>query len=375
MPVIEGRCPRTGDALRVETSGDRISSISRSRTGDVTLPWLLPGFIDLQVNGYAGLDVNGPDASPAAVAAITDELARCGVTSWVPTVITASEDAIVHSLRAIADARAADPTVARAIPFVHVEGPFLSDRDGPRGAHDRDEVRPIDADEVLRWAGHAPLGYVTVSPHDDSSAEAIAQITSGGIRVAIGHTHASPAQITRAIDAGATLSTHLGNGIFADLPRHPNPIWTQLADDRITAGFIGDGHHLPEDTLTAMVRAKGPGRRFLVSDSVALAGSAPGIHRSPVGGEVELHPDGRLTLRDSPLLAGSGVNLAQVVAHTLTHTPLDLATVVEMACETPARIVGDASLGRLQVGARADLLLLEAATGRVVEVLRQGSAP
>ncbi|TBT82987.1 N-acetylglucosamine-6-phosphate deacetylase [Propioniciclava sinopodophylli] len=374
MPVIEGRCPRTGDLLRVETAGDRIASVQRARTADATIPWLVPGFIDVQVNGYAGHDVNGEGATPDAVAAITHTLATRGVTSWVPTIITGSEEAIIQSMRAVTSAREQDPTVARAIPFVHVEGPFLSPEDGPRGAHALDQVRTIDPDEVARWAQHGPLGYVTVSPHDDEAPARIAQIAAGGVRVALGHTHASPEQLLRATDAGATLCTHLGNGIFATLPRHPNPIWTQLADDRLTAGFIGDGHHLPPDTLTAMVRAKGQGRRFLVSDSVALAGSAPGVYQQPVGGAVELHDNGRLTLSGTPLLAGSAVNLAEVVAYTLTHTPIDLNTVVEMVSETPARIIGDPTLARVQAGARADLLLLDP-SGTVVDVVRQGARP
>lgn len=374
MPVIEGRSPDTGEVLAVETRGDRIVGVRRTDSRDATLPWVIPGLIDLQVNGYAGLDVNGAGATPEAVAGITQVLAGKGVTTWVPTIITASHEAIVASMRAITAARDADPVVAAAIPFVHVEGPFLSEQDGPRGAHDLAQIRPVDAAEVARWAEHGPLGYVTVSPHVAGAAEQIAAIVASGVRVAVGHTHATPEQIRAAVDAGATLSTHLGNGIFGTLPRHPNPIWTQLADDRLTAGLIGDGHHLPADTLTTMVRAKGPGRSFLVSDSVALAGAAPGRYRQPVGGDVELHADGRLTLADSQMLAGSGVNLAQVVAWTLTHTPLGLPTVVEMACATPARVIGDRTIGRVQAGARADLVLLDAA-GAVVDVLRQGVRP
>ena len=372
--MIEGRSPDTGDILSVETRGDRIVGVRRSASADASVPWLIPGLIDLQVNGYAGLDVNGADATPESVAGITQVLAGKGVTTWVPTIITASQDAIVASMRAITAARDADPMVAAAIPFVHVEGPFISDQDGPRGAHDLAQIRPVDAAEVARWAAHGPLGYVTVSPHVPGAAEQIAAIVASGVRVAVGHTHADPEQIRAAVDAGATLSTHLGNGIYGSLPRHPNPIWTQLADDRLTAGLIGDGHHLPADTLTAMVRAKGPGRAFLVSDSVALAGSEPGRYHQPVGGDVELHASGRLTIADSPLLAGSGVNLAQVVAWTLTHTPLGLPKVVELACGTPAQVIGDRSIGRVQAGARAVLVLLDAA-GAVLDVLRQGVRP
>ncbi|MBI4900972.1 MAG: amidohydrolase family protein [Actinobacteria bacterium] len=374
MAVIEGRCPATGDVLVVEAKSADIVSVTRRTTRDSTMPWLVPGLVDLQVNGYGGHDVNGAGASPGAISDITHKLATAGVTTWVPTVITASEEAIVASLRAITEACESDPLVARAVPYVHVEGPFLSPEDGPRGAHDRDQIRPLDAAEVARWTRHARIGYVTVSPHTDNAPAEIARIVAEGTLVALGHTNASPQQLLAATDAGATLSTHLGNGIFASLPRHPNQIWTQLADDRLAAGLVGDGHHLPPEALTVMVRAKGSGRAFLVSDSVALAGCAPGVYHQPVGGDVELDEAGRLTLVGTPFLAGSAVNLADVVRYVLGHTPFGLPEVMELASGTPARIIGDSRRGRIQCGAQADLVLLDQ-TGGVVDVLRQGSRP
>ena len=371
MAVIEGRCPHTGDVLAAECAGDTIARVTRRPGGETDLPWLLPGLIDLQVNGYAGHDVNGPTASADEVAALTHALAARGVTTWVPTVITAAEDGIIASLRAVEEARAADPAVAAAIPYVHVEGPFLSEHDGPRGAHELDQIRPLDADEVARWAEHGRIGYVTVSPHTPDAADHVARIVASGILVSLGHTHATPEQLRDAVDAGASLSTHLGNGIFAELPRHPNPIWTQLADDRLTCGFIGDGHHLPADALTAMIRAKCPGRAFLVSDSVALAGSPPGRYETPVGGTVELSADGRLALAGTSLLAGSGVDLAHVLAWVLGHTPFSVAEVAALTSTVPASVLGATHLGRVQAGARGDLVLVDRA-GTVVRVVRQG---
>lgn len=371
MAVIEGRDPATGAALVVEMSSNTITSVHRRTTTDRSLPWVLPGLIDVQVNGYAGHDVNGDGVSAESVAEITDKLARHGVTTWVPTVVTASEEAIVASLRAVSAARADDPQVAAAIPFCHIEGPFLSELDGPRGAHDIDQIRPLAANEVARWAEHGPVGYITLSPHTSEAPEHIAQIVASGCQVAIGHTHASPAQITAAVDAGASLSTHLGNGIFASLPRHPNPIWTQLADPRLTCGFIGDGHHLPADALTAMIRAKGPGKAFLVSDSVALAGSPPGLYDAPVGGAVEMRNNGSLVLAGTNLLAGSAVNLSDVLSFVLNHTALALEEIVDLVCTVPSRIIRDPSRGRVQAGHRADLVLIDN-HGAVMDVVRGG---
>lgn len=375
MPVteatIEGRCPFTGSAIMASWREGRVVSVRRLSVADSDdLPWLVPGFIDLQVNGYGGHDVNGETASPDSIAAITELLASQGVTTWVPTVITASPEGIEHSLAMVAAARRSDERVARAIPFVHVEGPFLSEEDGPRGAHDPQQIRPIDADEVARWTTLAPIGYVTVSPHWPDAADHIARIVASGVRVSIGHTSASVAQIMTAVDAGATLSTHLGNGIYPLLPRHPNPIWAQLADPRLMAGFIGDGHHLPAETLTALVRAKGVSNSFLVSDSVTLAGAEAGVYTTPVGGSVEVMSDGRVTLPGTGVLAGSGANLAEVVQFVVGHTGLSLREAIELASITPARFLGRSPV-HVQAGARADLVTLDH-RGRVLQVVRQG---
>lgn len=375
MATIEGRDPSTGQVLRVHAVDERIERIERLGRGDADLPWLVPGLVDLQVNGFVGLDVNADQPTAEAIGQITASLQARGITTWVPTVITGAEEQITARLAAIAEARL-DPQIAAAIPFAHVEGPFISNQDGPRGVHDPAHIRPIDAAEVQRWAQHGPVGYITVSPHGAGSAEQIGAIVTAGVAVALGHTHATTSQLQAAIDAGATLSTHLGNGIFATLARHPNPIWTQLADDRLTCGLIGDGHHLPAETFTAMVRALGPGRAFLVSDAVELAGSAPGRYRTPVGGEVELSHDGRLSYVGTDLLAGAAVGLADCLVWTLRNTPFSLPQVVDLAAITPGRVVADLTAGasrpgRLRPGGRADLCLLDD-QGHVVDVVVGG---
>ncbi len=376
MSVTEvvGRDLGSGDIIRVSCHDGVIESMTRTRDRTSDPGWLSPGFLDLQVNGYAGHDVNASEPSPDLIAEITEALAQRGVLGWVPTVITASEDEIVARLRAVTAARASHPAVAAAVPFAHVEGPFISTLDGPRGAHPLAEVRAIDAAEVARWASVAQIGYVTVSPHAPAAPAEIARIVAHGIAVAVGHTHAEPAQIVAAVDAGASLSTHLGNGCLVSLPRHPNPLWTQLAEERLTVGLIGDGHHLPAETLTVMVRAKGLGRVFLVSDSADLAGLPPGRYQRAIGGEVELSADGRLGMCQSPVLAGSAVNLAEVVRWVVSHTPFSLAQVVEMATRTPAAVVarcGGPSMSQLRRGGRADLLVLND-DGSVREVFRAG---
>lgn len=347
---ISGRDPATGRTLRVTVEGGRIAAIAEA-PGPVDL-WIAPGLVDLQVNGFAGFDVNAPDVDAAAVTDLVRAVRRTGVTTLVPTIVSAPEERIHAALVAIARARTADPLVAHAIPYVHVEGPFLSGDDGPRGVHDARYLRPADADELRRWG---PLvGMVTVSPHDEAALGFIARATRMGVRCAIGHTHAAPDQITRAVDAGAQLATHLGNATYAVLPRHPNHLWTQLADDRLYAGFIADGHHLPADTFRAMLRAKGVERAHLVSDATALAGMPPGRYRTPVGGDVELSADGRLSYVGTPLLAGASRSLADGVATAIAMAGLTLATGLRLATANPGRFAG--GRGVLRPGEPADLV-------------------
>lgn len=353
--VVEGRDPWSGRSLRVTADGWRIESIeSVDRALDL---WLAPGLVDLQVNGFAGHDLNAENVDPSMVVDLVRSLAQVGVTTFAPTIITAPEQHIISALRVVAAARTADPMVARAIPFVHLEGPFLSGEDGPRGAHAIEHVRPADLAELDRWqaACDGLVGMVTLSPHGVEALRFVAEASRRGVRCAIGHTHAKPEQIVQAVDAGARYSTHLGNGAHATLPRHPNYIWSQLADDRLTAGFIADRHHLPAETFRAMLRAKGGARAFLVSDATALAGMAPGRYRTAVGGEVELSEDGRLSLPGTPFLAGAARSLSDGVAGAVDMAGLTLAAGLDLASANPGRIVGDR--GVLKPGSSADLIL------------------
>lgn len=301
-----------------------------------------PGLVDLQVNGYAGIDVNADDMTAQTVVDLTRVLWTQGVTTYLPTVITAPEEKIRHVLAAVAEARRHDPLVAHSIAGVHVEGPALNADDGPRGAHDPAHLRDPDIAELGRWQ-HAAEGLVrivTLAPERDRALEYIRYAAAHGIRTSIGHCAPGPDQVREAVAAGATLSTHLGNGTHRTLPRHPNHIWAQLAADALTAMFIADGHHLPADALTAMIRAKGVDRSILTSDSAALAGAAPGLHRTPVGGDVLVGEDGRLSLPRSGLLAGSGRSLLGCVAWATHNLPLREDEVVRMATANPARILG-----------------------------------
>jgi N-acetylglucosamine-6-phosphate deacetylase len=371
---IDGLLPDASGAVRVRWSGDRVDEITRLGPAR-DLPTIVPGLVDLQVNGYAGLDVNDEALAADTVGELTARLAGAGVTTWLPTVVTTSEERITHALEQVERARATDPVVAAAVPGVHVEGPFISDRDGSRGVHDAAQIRPLDAGEVLRWCRHGRVAVVTVSPHADDAAEQIRRMRELGVVVSIGHTHASPEQVSAAVEAGARMATHLGNAIPLMLPRHPNVLWRQAADDRLMAGLIADGHHLPIDTLEVLLRAKGPRGAFLVSDLTAIGGLAPGTHRTSVGGVVTLDADNRLAFGDTGLLAGAAATLVDGLRTVVQRTSRGLAEALPLVTSNPARASAAArpGVGELRVGGPADLVLLDDAV-RVIQVVQSGRA-
>jgi N-acetylglucosamine-6-phosphate deacetylase len=291
---IRGRNPATGETIAITVEDGVIAAIQAA--DGTSSGYVAPGLIDLQVNGFAGLDLNDGQLTPERVKTLADHMLSVGITTFLPTLITAPEADIVRALSAIAEARRRFPFVAEMVPFVHVEGPSISPLDGPRGAHPAAHVRAPSLEEFDRWQALSSslVGLVTLAPEQPGAIDYISALVQRGVHAALGHTAASPEEIHEAAAAGASLSTHLGNGAAATLPRHPNFLWSQLANDRLTATFIADGHHLPADTFKAMIRAKGLERVILVSDVVALAGMSPGLYEQPVGGSVEVTADGRV---------------------------------------------------------------------------------
>jgi N-acetylglucosamine-6-phosphate deacetylase len=355
MPkVLHGRDPQTLQTIEVEVEAGFVAAVrSSTRSSDL---WLTPGFVDLQVNGYEGVDLNDDSCSPQSVVDLTSNLAALGTTTFLPTIITTSSPKIEHLLQVVQEARRINSHVRHAIPFVHLEGPSISPLEGYRGAHDKEHVRPPSVSEFEHWqaASDGLIGMVTLSPHWPGSVDFIRSLHKRGILVSIGHTHATTDEICAAVDAGAVLSTHLGNGISPVLPRHPNPIWSQLAEDRLTATFIADGIHLPPETLRAMLRVKEMHRSVLVSDAVALAGSPAGEYKTNVGGMVIVAQDGSIRSKESGLLAGSGITLKDAVARAVLNGGVSLGNAVGMATENPGRYAS--GKGVLRPGEPADLV-------------------
>jgi N-acetylglucosamine-6-phosphate deacetylase len=300
-----------------------------------------PGFCDLQVNGFAGVDFNRPGLDAEDFERAAEAMRRTGVTQFLPTLVTAAFDAFAACARALARWR------SPAVLGIHAEGPYLSPTEA-RGAHPQAHLRDASRDDFERRqeAAEGRIVLVTLAPEVPGALALIEHLVRAGVRVAIGHSDASPERIRDAVRAGATLSTHLGNGCAGGLPRHPNLIWEQLAADDLSACFIADGHHLPAATLKAMVRAKTPARSILVTDATAAAAAPPGTYTL---GElsIERSQSGRVTLPGGDKLAGSALTLADAVGRAAREAGLPIAEALAMASTRPAAAIGAAPAGRI----------------------------
>jgi N-acetylglucosamine-6-phosphate deacetylase len=328
--------------------------------------WLAPGFIDLQVNGFAGVDYNSPAAPLEAIGQSIRTLFSTGVTRFFPTVITGAPEEMQGALRNLAQAReklAEGP----AMEAFHVEGPHISPEDGPRGAHPARWVRPPDVEEYSRWqdAASGNVRLITLSPEWREAPRYIEHITRDGVVASIGHTQATREQIRDAVSAGATLSTHLGNAANPVRPREANYLWEQLAEDRLAASFIVDGIHLPDAFLRTAMRAKGIERSVLITDAVAPAMCAPGNYKLGEV-EVELKSDDRVVLRGGTRLAGSSLRMDRAIENTLRMTGVSLRDAVAMATSNPARVGRVAGRWRgLQPGQVADIVKFRVTDGSI----------
>ncbi len=299
-----------------------------------------PGFVDIQVNGFAGVDFNSADVTAEQIGEALAALRATGVTRLLPTLITGSFDRFARCARAILEVD--DPAIAG----IHQEGPYISPVDGPRGAHPREHAIAASLDDFKRRqeAAAGRIVLVTLAPEVEGALTLIEYLVADGVRAAIGHSEASPEVVRDAISAGATLSTHLGNGCAAMIPRHSNLIWEQLAADELLASFIVDGHHLPPALVKSAMRAKSPERTILVTDAMAAAGCKPGHYRLG-DADIDVGADGRVSLRGTPYLAGSAVTMPEAVANTVRFTGLPLNEVLPMATTTPAEYIGISTAG------------------------------
>lgn len=375
---LQARRYDTGELVRIAWRDRQITTVdpAHSQVPVAEIPWVAPGLFDLQINGNGGIWFSDRSLTPAKVVAAIEPYLAHGVTRLCPTLITSAHETLVAGFAAIRQACDEHPWLNHMVAGCHLEGPFLSPEDGPRGAHPRVHIRPADWAEFadLQAASGNRIRLVTLAPEVPHAIDFIRRAVQSGVWIAIGHTAATPEQIQEAVAAGATLSTHLGNGAHPVLRRHPNYIWEQLGESRLAASIIADGEHLPDSVIRSIVRAKSVPQTILTCDASGWAGCAPGTYENELG-KVDVLEGGRIVVAGQrEILAGSGVATDFCVAYTARCGAASLRDAIDMASRNPARLLGLPAAG-LRPGHPADLFVYRLAPrAEALEVLTTISA-
>jgi N-acetylglucosamine-6-phosphate deacetylase len=337
--LIRARHYATGEPVEVEYTNGAVVRVS-SATGPVD-GWVAPALFDLQINGCHGISFNSPKLNVEQVRTVVDECRKHGIGGLLPTLVTNSATALTHGFETVRKAIETDPIVAATVPGFHLEGPYISPDDGPRGAHPREHVRDPDADEFRRWqdAAGGQIRLLTLAPERPGAMRFIEELTKSGVVVAIGHTAATPIQIRDAVAAGAKLSTHLGNGSHAVLPRHDNYVWEQLAADGLWTSIIPDGFHLPDSLIRVILTVKSLARTIITCDASSLAGLPPGRYRE-WDTEFEVQPTGKVVVPGTPFLAGSGVFTDTCIPVVMRAAGVGLKDAIDIASGRPRKLLG-----------------------------------
>ena len=298
------------------------------------------GFIDIQLNGFKGVNFSAPDLTLDQVRMATRELVKAGTTAYCPTVVTSSLDNFKHSLPILAQAML-DPELKPHLLGIHMEGPFISPIVGARGAHPPENIIKPDVDTFKRFQEWAEGNVVllTLAPETEGAMALIRYASENGTVVSMGHTLAEDAAMEEAVRAGVRVCTHLGNGMPNMINRHQNPLWWQLACEDLAGTFITDGQHLPPDFIKVALRAKTVKRFVVVSDAAHLAGLPPGVYDFN-GNAAVLAPNGRIGFKNTPYLAGSSATMLQCMNHLASLNLLSEADLWKVGYANPLRLLG-----------------------------------
>lgn len=358
---LRGKHWRTAKPIDLVISGDRIQSLGpadRNLPADLAADWLAPAFFDLQINGGMGTGFTSPRLTEEAIRGVVELCRTHGIAAFCPTVVTSASATLQSAFQSLRQACERDHRVSQALPRFHLEGPYISPEDGPRGAHPREHVRPPDEDEFqrLQEAAGGRIGLVTLAPEIPGALPFIERRAPEGVVVSIGHSRAEPAAIRAAIAAGAKLSTHLGNACARLLPRHENLLWEQLAADELMASLIPDGFHLPWSLVRCFLRMKEPARIILTCDSSEHAGLPPGQY-GQWNQRVEVHAEGKIVLAGQGILAGSWAFTDLCVERLSRQGFCSLVEVLDMVHRNPRQLLG-LPVPTLAAGEQADVVLL-----------------
>jgi N-acetylglucosamine-6-phosphate deacetylase len=325
---------------RVGIQDGRIASVQSMGPLDGQRPYISPGLIDIQLNGFAGIDFCDSSLDPGKVPDVLPVLWKSGVTTFCPTVITNTQEGLLKCFRALEEARRIAPLFARCAPCYHLEGPYISPG-GSRGAHNPRVMRPPDWEEFLELqeAAGGRIGIVTLAPELPGAIDFIRRALEADVVIAMGHTDATPQQIHQGAKAGAQLNTHLGNGCPQMIDRHRTPLWAQLAVDQLSASMICDGFHLPPDLVRVIHRVKGTDRCVLITDAVHVAGLSPGRYKL-VDLEIDLLETGQVVMADRHSMAGSAVSMNRAVKVFMDFAEVTLGQAIRAATTNPSRLLG-----------------------------------
>lgn len=323
--------------------------------------WILAGLFDIQVNGYKGVSLTSAQLKIEDVVAVEREMVAHGVLRWCPTIITAAPEIVEYSLRTIRQAE--ERELVRHIHCIHLEGLYLSAEDGYRGIHPPEFLHDPDIQEfdTLQKAAGGRIGLVTLAPERNGAIAFISYLARNSIRVALGHFNADEKTIKQAISVGASLSTHLFNGVVRMTDRHSNVIYSQLAQDELWASFIPDGYHVPYSTLKVGLRSKGIHRSIFASDTISYGGLPPGVYGDPYGRKVIVQ-DGGIWLEGGEYLYGAWQNLMQGITKSIREQIVDVETALQLAALNPAKYFGIEAEIKVRVGRQIPLLVFDAQT-------------
>jgi len=300
----------------------------------------IPGLVDLQVNGYQGADFSDVGLTEEALVEACRAMIAAGTTAFLPTLITSLMEVYARNLPLIAKVMAR-PEFENRLLGIHLEGPFLSPQEGARGAHTAEWMKAPDTallDQLIEWA-QGKLKLLTIAADLEGAAELARHATRRGVVVSLGHQMATEQHLEDLVRTGATALTHLGNGVPAMIPRHENTLWAALANDKLAASIIADGHHLPPALLKTIIRAKGPERCIVISDASPLAGLTPGPYES-MGADVVLEANGLLHNPATGYMAGSSATLLACANHLAGLDLVSTRELVAMTFDNPLRLIG-----------------------------------
>ena len=363
---IEGILYSDMGIVSIKSDNGKISKINRIESQGKSLElFVAPGLIDVQINGYMGIDFSGPELTIEGVRKATKALWKVGVTSYFPTIITSDIERIKENFAVLAEAKK-DPEIGKSIAGFHLEGPYISPLKGFRGAHLEKYIKLPDWKEFkeIQKAANNGIKLITLAPELEGAISFIQNCVSDGVVVALGHHNGSSKDIKQAIDAGAKIATHLGNGCANEINRHHNPIWPQLSDDRITPSIIVDGFHLTKEEVRSFYKVKGVDKTILVSDALDLAGLPVGEYIR--GERTLLLTENVVKLPKENVLAGAASPISKCVGVIMNYTQCGLQAAIQMASTNSAELLHLNEIGKIEPGKRADIIQFAMVDGEMV---------